>query len=284
MLHSRAHTRTPSAEARHAQQPPIIPPSPTLSNPDMILPFDQTERESQTPSPPFNLPSLSHLQAFYENRAAPIDYGADSGNAAPAGAGPYTVTRAQAKGFPRHTWVHEGHDPANRRLSAIGEEDLSSPTRVGGFGANVQGATHGRWLAASPLSRPGAEESENKDAGTWSSSSSSTVSAASESSSHEGSRSRQNGQEVPQQENQSLEHRQIHEAVRAIQEGAKGGGVSDPKTVSTTQEGGGADELSSVILSSEAERILENAKKRLTVGSTFQSAPKGRGYRQLMRG
>ncbi|PKY07575.1 hypothetical protein P168DRAFT_316067 [Aspergillus campestris IBT 28561] len=266
MLHSRAHTRTPSAdEGRHRQQLPIIiPPSPTLSNPDMILPFDQTERESQTPSPPFNLPSLSHLQAFYENRAAPIDYGADAGSAASAAAGPYTVTRAQTKGFPRHTWVHEGHDPTNRRLSAIGEEDSSSPTRVGGFGGNVQGGSQGRWLAVSPLSRPGAEESENKDAGSWSSSSSSTVSAASETSSHEGSRSRQNGQAAPQ-ENRSLEHRQIHEAVRAIKEGAKGGGVSDPKAVSTTQEGGGADELSSVILSSEAERILENAKKRLTL-------------------
>jgi hypothetical protein len=56
----------------------------------------------------------------------------------------------------------------------------------------------------------------------------------------------------------------LRDTVRALQQGVNG----DPSrlsVISTTEEGGPADELSSVILSSEAERILENAKKRLTV-------------------
>ncbi|PLB43895.1 hypothetical protein P170DRAFT_430901 [Aspergillus steynii IBT 23096] len=245
-----AHVATSAEDARH---PPPIPPSPTLSNPDMILPFDGNERESSTPSPPFNLPSLSHLQSFYGPRTASTDFAGDStrnGTYAP-------VYRPQKKGFPRHTWLHEGHE-ASRRLSDIGEEDTPSPASyLGGFSKNAHVVT------SSPVPYRVAEDNENKDAGAWSSSSSSTISATSETSS-EGTKGRAQGQSVVSQEVDSMNNDQLRQTIRAIETGTNG----DPSrlsVVSTTEEGSPADELSSVILSSEAERILENAKKRLTL-------------------
>ncbi|KAF9889196.1 hypothetical protein FE257_007509 [Aspergillus nanangensis] len=239
------HSTTSTEDPR--PPPPQIPPSPTLSNPDMILPFDLNERESSTPSPPFNLPSLSHLQSFYENRPYPNDYSMDlARNGAPVSVG------GRQKGFPRHTWLHEGHDAASRRLSDIGEEDNSSPGYLSGFVDDL----HGPHVAGSPVIQHSNEDMESAE---WSSSSSSTVSAASESS-IERNRNQQNsyGQD------QSAEHIPWQETARAIHNGV-GGDVSRSSTISTTEEGGPADELSSVILSSEAERILDNAKRRLTL-------------------
>ncbi|KAL4893955.1 hypothetical protein BDV59DRAFT_19260 [Aspergillus ambiguus] len=244
------HTASTMDDSR--PPPPPIPPSPTLSNPDMILPFDQTERESSTPSPPFNLPSLSHLQSFYENRPVPNDYGVD-------------VTRHNAqmaggwrqKTYPRHTWLHEGHD-ASRRLSDIGEEDTSSPTYLGGFARNLH-APHTAPVVK-PRVLPVADPVEMREAAEWSSSSSSTVSGASESPMD----GQSNPEYTPVAEDQYTENFPLKETVRALQQGVNG----DParlSTMSTTEEGGPGDELSSVILSSEAERILENAKKRLTL-------------------
>ncbi|KAA8652077.1 hypothetical protein EYZ11_005565 [Aspergillus tanneri] len=237
--------------------PPPIPPSPTLSNPDMILPFDQKERESSTPSPPFNLPSLSHLQSFYGSQQYPADFGGDAtedGIHAPA-------NRPQKKGFPRHTWQHEGHE-AGRRLSDIGEEDASSATHLSGLSVRNPGVIeHDDGLAGSPLPHR-VEETENQDTGTWSSSSSSTISGASEASSQE-TKVRANGPAVSH-EVHSMGHDQLREKVRAIETGTNGDS-SRLSVVSTTEEGSPVDEMSSVVLSSEAERILENAKQRLTL-------------------
>ncbi|GES58954.1 hypothetical protein ATEIFO6365_0003023700 [Aspergillus terreus] len=233
--------------------PPPIPPSPTLSNPDMILPFDQNERESSTPSPPFNLPSLSHLQSFYENRPVPNDYGVEvtRNNAQPGGSW-------RQKTYPRHTWLHEGHDAASRRLSDIGEEDTSSPTYLGGFAKNSH-VPHAARIARSPkLQLP--DHTEAREAAEWSSSSSSTVSAPSESP-MDGNTHSESGVAAEAHNSESFP---LRDTVRALQQGVNG----DPSrlsVISTTEEGGPADELSSVILSSEAERILENAKKRLTL-------------------
>ncbi|RAQ55417.1 hypothetical protein AFGD_007615 [Aspergillus flavus] len=231
----------------HRPPPPAIPPSPTLSNPDMILPFEG-ERESSTPSPPFNLPSLSHLQSFYNNRPFPQDY---NGNGAPMAS-----HRSQKKSFPRHTWQHDAVD-ASRRLSDIGEEDMSSTSSVSGFGPTLE-VTHNRRMAGSPASQRTTEDTEAKDAGGRSSSSSSTISGASESSSSEGAKNQQSGQRASQ-EGRAADQDHLLEAVRIMKENSIG------RMVATTEEGGPDDELSSVILSSEAERILENAKKRLTL-------------------
>ncbi|KKK20880.1 hypothetical protein AOCH_006913 [Aspergillus ochraceoroseus] len=218
-------------DSRHHQQlPPPIPPSPTLSNPDMILPFDENERENATPSPPFNLPSLSHLQYFYGSRT---DYAneptSDPTRSGMSGGAP----RPQKKPFPRRAWMHEGHDAASRRLSDIGEEDTTSPSRPGRMTP-----TYG--------------------ARTPSSSSSSTLSGASETSSGDRTKGNQDGYAVSQDNPQLTES-------PAMELPANGGQSSSPNAVTTKEEGGPGEDLSSAILSSEAERILENAKKRLTL-------------------
>ncbi|KAE8349318.1 hypothetical protein BDV28DRAFT_160603 [Aspergillus coremiiformis] len=236
------HSSSAEDAQDHRAPPPAIPPSPTLSNPDMILPYEG-ERESSTPSPPFNLPSLSHLQSFYNNRPFPKDF---NGN------GPsMSFHRTPKKSFPRHTWQHEGLD-ASRRLSDIGEEDTSSTSSVTGFGPTLD-VTNIRRPEGSPASQRTVEDAETKEIGDRSSSSSSTISGASESSSLEGAKSRQSGQRAPQEVDQD----QSIEAVRIMKDTANG------RLVTTTEGKGPGDELPSVILSSEAERILENAKKRL---------------------
>jgi hypothetical protein len=74
----------------------------------------------------------------------------------------------------------------------------------------------------------------------------------------EGSKTRQAGHNASQ-EDCIVDEDQLIEAVRIMKDSGNG------RVVSTTEEGGPGDEISSVILSGEAERILENAKKRLTV-------------------
>ncbi|KAF7163668.1 hypothetical protein CNMCM5623_008474 [Aspergillus felis] len=221
---------------RHQQSPPIIPPSPTLSNPDMILPFDEGERESSTPSPPFNLPSFSHLQAFYENKPLPSLPGTDNSHGASYG----PSVRPQKKNFPRHTWLQDSRD-ASRRLSDIGEEDTGSSARKGVGSWNLGLESHGSAprLASSPvLYGPG--EKETRDQKAWSSSSGSTISAVSVS-------------EPPLQE---MTKNNADDPGALASEEVQG-------VVAT--EKGPDDEFSSAILESEAERILENAKKKLTL-------------------
>ncbi|PKX94325.1 uncharacterized protein P174DRAFT_460406 [Aspergillus novofumigatus IBT 16806] len=205
----------------------------------MILPFDEGERESSTPSPPFNLPSFSHLQAFYENKPLPSLPGNDSSHGAPYG----PPVRPQKKNFPRHTRLQDSRD-ASRRLSDIGEEDTGSSLRTGEGSGNLSLASPGfaPRLASSPvLYGRGEKETRERDQKAWSSSSGSTISVGSMS-------------EPPLQD--------------ATQNNADGSGALTNEEVqgvmSIAKQKGPDDELSSAILESEAERILENAKKKLT--------------------
>lgn len=280
-------------DGQHRQHPPAIPPSPTLSNPDMILPLNEGERESQTPSPPFNLPSLSHLQAFYGSGGAnassllPPDYTAEHYNnnntnyynynntnhsnyymatgGAPIGVA-YSLANSNSRAPPKKAFNkrHSAH-----RLSDIGEEEgpmpppRSSSRTMGRFPVNAPAAGQDwRELASSSRAMENGNNNRVSDAsggsgsgtGTRSSSSSSTASGKTE---------------VPvQQSQQQQQPQQQGEEGTSEQKGtvASGKGHGLHVGVNDMVRQGPGDELSSVILSSEAERILDNAKKRLTVG------------------
>lgn len=193
-----------------------IPPSPTLTNPDMILPVDENEREVSTPSPPFRLPSLSPLQALYWNQpqqhfanelSAEEDGGGGSGGDTNVGvAVPLSSGRPLRNGYSRHasSWAKPDF---SRRLSDIGEEDSSS----------------GGALSYTP-----SRGSQVVDGSGFSGRSSAVFSGP---------------------------------IVRASDERLQ------PADYTEFRDGtpGPVEEFPSAILSSEAERILENAKKRLTV-------------------
>ncbi|KAL4924354.1 uncharacterized protein BDV17DRAFT_212013 [Aspergillus undulatus] len=234
--------------------PPVIPPSPTLSNPDMILPFDDNERENSTPSPPFNLPSLSHLQSIYESRT---NYSNANGynNLDPTR---HNAPRAPKKAFPRHTWMHEGHDAASRRLSDIGEEDSASPYRHGILkNAQAQGMARQSRVLESPAELH-ESDAENR---AHSSSSSSTISGASETSSWEGTKGRAPDYVAAEESRGSRNDRER----RAAPGPTSNGGQTSANLPSANEAGGPDEDLSAVILESEAERILENAKRRLSL-------------------
>jgi len=214
-------------------------PSLTLTDPDMILPYDGSERESQTPSPPSQLVYLSNLNARYSGDA----HGASAASTRPK------------KNFSRH-WSHDDVN-ANRRLSDIGEE--LSPSRLEGFeeseGSRVQG------LASSPVIKEPLTASETKDE--VESSSSSTVSVGS-------SRSLSSMQKPSPQIAVDQAPNPAEGVNKPENEAAIAAGLPDSTAIiSATKGKGPGDEFSSAILSSEAERILENAKKRLTVGGEF---------------
>lgn len=216
-------------------------PSLTLTDPDMILPYDGSERESQTPSPPSQLVYLTNLNARY-NAA---DH---AGSARPK------------KNFSRH----RSHDDS-RRLSDIGEE--MSPARSEVFdevnASQHQQQRHMQGSRGSPLPRSQLAVSENQDSGNAarSSSSSSTVSARSGRTSGEAS--------SPQTAPETSPNVNAVESANKIGSGdgvKTGTGLPDSSIVASAAQGKGpGEEFSSAILSSEAERILENAKKRLTV-------------------
>lgn len=194
-------------------------PSLTLTNPDMILPFDG-ERQSQTPSPP-QLAYLSNINGRqYDN--------------APA------IPPRQKKNFSRHAWTHDDVN-VSRRLSDIGEE--LSPARSESFDD-----------PSSPAEQGQEDHKENAH-----SSSSSTISA--------GSRRASASTETPEA---SGEVSAVHEVARAQANAVVGAGPAtlpaSSAVASAAAEGKGpGEEFTSAILSSEAERILENAKKRLNV-------------------
>ncbi|KAL1985754.1 hypothetical protein VTN96DRAFT_7376 [Rasamsonia emersonii] len=223
----------------HSQQQdlPEVPPSPTLTNPDMILP-EEGERESSTPSPPFRLPSLSDMQ-FGQPHASGFRSALNYGGATPStqiGVAVSTPSRP-----PRSAWTYEGHAPS-RPLSDIGEEDIqSSPPRSRGSDWN-SGAENGQGRNA--------EESE-----TGSTRSSSTISARSGQGRWDGyeSRSTESNRDEQSGSNEDPAIQDSVEAARAKAGAALVYGASND------------DDSSSAILSSEAERILENAKKRLTL-------------------
>ncbi|CEN62218.1 hypothetical protein ASPCAL08856 [Aspergillus calidoustus] len=260
----------------HQHPPPPIPPSPTLSNPDMILPFDENERENSTPSPPFNLPSLSNLQSFYETRTSTNysnGYSLDPTRSHNSGAGAAPRAQQQKKGYPRHTWTHENLDAASRRLSDIGEEDYntsSSPFRHGGRGAGMRTTRvmipqqDSGSAQASPVSVREATAVREPETRTNSSSSNSTISGASETSSWDGTKGR--AAYVVSQESRGTGSDRRATAAAVAPMRPNGAQASSANAPPANDEKGGPDEdLSSAILSSEAERILENAKKRLSL-------------------
>jgi hypothetical protein len=218
--------------------PPEIPPSPTLTNPDMILP-DDGERQSSTPSPPFQLSSDTHmLQATGGNA-----YYHSNGSTAQA-VGSYRP--------PPSRWTYDGH-AHGRPLSDIGEEEYQP----------------------SPPSFKGRYTSEryNGKSDTDSIGSGSTISAGSQ-------QRRQQQQQQKQQEN-------LHTAESRDQEAdldskrssfASQGSIERARAQTSDALASGPlqspeEEGPSAILSSEAERILENAKRRLTVSRAFSSMP-----------
>ncbi|KAJ5587681.1 uncharacterized protein N7459_003446 [Penicillium hispanicum] len=212
-------------------------PSLTLTDPDMILPYDGSERESSTPSPPSQLVYLSNLNARY--------------NAADPHAG---SSARPKKNFSRSAWTHEDVN-VSRRLSDIGEE--LSPARSSGFYGHEDDARPEQGLASSPVLPDQLPASENKGNAAWSSSSS-TVSAGSARASKETSSSEVDRDASP---NQAEEEKKPEAPVEI-----KTGLPDSHAIASAAAKGKGpGEEFSSAILSSEAERILENAKKRLTL-------------------
>nr|UPX44762.1 hypothetical protein FAC2J5_14 [Penicillium camemberti] len=208
-------------------------PSLTLPNPDMILPYED-ERASQTPSPP-QIAYLSHLNSRQS----------DSN-------GSMSAPSRQKKNFSRHAWTHDDVN-VSRRLSDIGEE--LSPARSEGFGDSDE-----QDLASSPLLHD--HDDKNRDNAAWSSSNS-TISA--------GSRRASASRDVPEAHtgrDESPVHPEVARAQATAVVGAAGGSSvpASNAVASAAAEGKGpGEEFSSAILSSEAERILENAKKRLNL-------------------
>ncbi|KAJ5419353.1 uncharacterized protein N7487_002903 [Penicillium crustosum] len=199
----------------------------------MILPYED-DRQSQTPSPP-QIAYLSHLNSRQSDPNAPI-----------------SAPSRQKKNFSRHAWTHDDVN-ASRRLSDIGEE--LSPTRSEGFGDSDE-----QDLASSPLLHE--HDDQNRDNPTWSSSNS-TISA--------GSRRASASKDVSEAHNgrdESPVHPEVARAQATAVVGAAGGSsVPASNAVASAAAEGKApgEEFSSAILSSEAERILENAKKRLNL-------------------
>lgn len=229
-------------------------PSLTLADPDMILPSDGSERESQTPSPPSQLLYLSNLNAH--SNSADL-------NACATGRGP--------KNYSRHNWTYEDMN-ASRRLSDIGEE--LSPARSDRFddGALPPELQQQKPLPQPPMSPLGSKnsprlkqlaEAERQYSSSLGrrGSSGSTVSARSGRTSREAHSPHTMPEISP---NSSLgEPRQSNESVV---QGPNGTRLPENIIAASTVNGKGpGEDLSSVILSSEAERILENAKRRLTV-------------------
>jgi hypothetical protein len=222
--------------AHQADGPYEVPPSPTLTNPDMILPFDG-ERESCTPSPPFHLPSTSDIPMLHGGQQLPPNYrsGINYGGESDSHIG---VALSMPGRPPRPKWTYEGHAPG-RPLSDIGEEEVqSSPPLSRGSD----------WTSVTAYG-----QEEHRDAlESCSSGSSSTISA------HSGQakwneQGNHNNVDISEDKRNSFVGHGSVEAARASAIAALVSGGSHP------------EESSSVILSSEAERILENAKRRLTV-------------------
>ncbi|KGO73982.1 hypothetical protein PITC_040020 [Penicillium italicum] len=199
----------------------------------MILPYED-ERASQTPSPP-QIAYLSHLNS---RQSDPNGF--------------MSAPSRQKKNFSRHAWTHDDVN-VSRRLSDIGEE--LSPARSEGFGDSDE-----QDLASSPLLH--GHNDKNKDNAAWSSSNS-TISA--------GSRRASASRDVSEAQDgrdESPVHPEVARAQATAVVGAAGGSSVPASTAvaSAAAEGKGpGEEFSSAILSSEAERILENAKKRLNL-------------------
>lgn len=228
-------------------------PSLTLTDPDMILPYDGSERESSTPSPPSQLVYLSNLNARY-NSSDPH-----------AGSSVGSSGNRAKKNFSRNAWTHEDVTPNPRRLSDIGEE--LSPARLGGFDEEETGQDQG-------LADMVATDAKDN---AWSSSSS-TVSAGSARPREVNSPATVREVSPVQNENaigmSSAENEEVKKVLAPDSGANLSGSPIAIATAAATGKGPGED-YATAILSSEAERILENAKKRLTVcGGSAHKSPR----------
>jgi hypothetical protein len=233
----------------------------------MILPLDDDERESSTPSPPFGLPPRSDMQVLHGDRSFPEDSqtnfnGSNNMDTLNVSVGVAVSIPGRP---PRGKWGYESY-AHGRPLSDIGEEDsqLSPP---GSRGSDQIAVKNGDF-ASSPTVHPRHGYREEYDSCT--SRSSSTISARSGQGRLKTTTDSQNGDEA-HFDPDDAEDRVIQEYLGERVETSNGNGVGSVRSESSTPsiEGdeGSFDEGdgSSTILSTEAERILENAKKRLTV-------------------
>lgn len=226
-------------------------PSLALNDPDMILPFDGSERESSTPSPPSQLVYLSNLNARYN----PNDPHNNSG-AGGVGSAVSTNTRPK-KNFSRN-WSHEDIGVANtRRLSDIGEE--LSPTRAEEFDKEPEQSQVAEEGSATPRGQTGSPDTKEND----SNSSTPQANAGSARSPKEG------GLASPHVAHEAAVSPAVSQKASPAQSQGELPNAALPAgnaiaSAAVTAKGPGED-FSSAILSSEAERILDNAKKRLTV-------------------
>ncbi|EEQ90343.1 uncharacterized protein BDCG_05463 [Blastomyces dermatitidis ER-3] len=277
--------QTPTVYSNNNSNTSASFPSPTLTNPDMILPYD-IERESSTPSPPFRplqLPSPDHSgyrhASLQENgmhvSSAGIGVALSAANGAPN-------NYQQRNPPPRNNWVFAGHE-VRPPLSDIGEED--SPTRSRWDEDDENMDVNNMSLGSPPVLEPRwRNDDDNKVRGNAvdgyadgydddCSASSSTISAPSEildkweefrtdngngntpSGTHPENVTHEPNQRCNQESDSFSQDIAGVESVRAIrEEGEIDGGLDEEID----------DEIPSAMLSKEAERILENAKKRLT--------------------
>ncbi|KAK2740871.1 hypothetical protein FQN55_008568 [Onygenales sp. PD_40] len=288
-----------STNSTHTTQPNNASfPSPTLTNPDMILPYEG-ERECSTPSPPFHplqLPSPDHPS--YRRSSVQAQNGMHVSSAGIGVAVSLPPTLATASGPtvhhqpvknpppPRNNWVFEGHE-IRPPLSDIGEEE--SPPRArwsGSEGGNVRdGGIERMVLDSSPVLKPQqwrdhrdlgyegdgdrgyADEDCDDDAASCSASSS-TISAPTEIlerweefAADRGEHAKEGGSEDMAEREGG--HREIE---HGMQEQTTMDAEMERNNMAAIKEEDGEtdDEIPSAMLSKEAERILENAKKRLT--------------------
>ncbi|KLJ08633.1 hypothetical protein EMPG_15922 [Blastomyces silverae] len=304
--HRSSHPISPTVYSNNNSNTPASFPSPTLTNPDMILPYD-IERESSTPSPPFRplqLPSPEHSgyrrTSVQDNGMRVSSAGIGVAISATNGA-PHNYQQRNPP--PRNNWMFAGHE-VRPPLSDIGEED--SPTRSRWDGDDENMDVNDMSLDSAPVLEPrwrnndddrlrgnavdcDADGDDDDDCsaveeGTAScSASSSTISAPSEildrweefrtdngngnvlsvtppeNATQEPNQRRSQESDSFSQDIAGVESLRDKSSMRAIrEEGEIDGGLDEEMDEEMD------DEIPSAMLSKEAERILENAKKRLT--------------------
>lgn len=265
------------------------PPSPTLTNPDMILPYEP-EPQSSTPSPPFRSlklpsPDRSALQGHSASRTA--NYARVAVSADVGVAVSLSDHMKNNSGPPQKSWVYAGHE-VQPPLSDIGEEDSSTQSlwsekddNDDNINNNNNDYDNGNYMTnATPADRTrqwgvsgGDSEADCDATDTCSSSSSSTVGARSdvgEQRYSSNSRNNNNNQvsanspEVGREDSSGDVHGSVdpshHLNTSEIERRERMMAIAEED-----EEGGNDGEMSSAMLGKEAERILENAKMRLTV-------------------
>ncbi|KAK2742590.1 hypothetical protein FQN57_005216 [Myotisia sp. PD_48] len=225
-----------------------MPPSPTLTNPDMILPYDHTERETSTPSPPFE---TLHRHKEHTNQFSGKNTYNDQVNS-------YVGMAVSYEHTPAADYANEGeysrgatttaHQPSGIQHSSTDHQFAYTQQTLTNDLSNIRAA-----LQDTSDTEDGDGEGENGY------DSSSTISA--------GRRTPKRLSEVMESEPESLPT-QVTNTDRANQNNDESPDSNENERVPMSaiaeiDEDGDIDLVSSM-LGNEAERILENAKKRLT--------------------